>query len=581
MSAIEAYTRWSQYSGLPDAYKDELIAIVTNHSEIEDRFSQNLEFGTGGLRGKLGAGSNRMNLYTVGKATQGLALYLKSIQPSKIPAVAIAYDSRHMSPEFSLHTALVLAANGVRAYLFSKLEPTPLLSYAVRYLRADAGIVVTASHNPPDYNGYKVYGADGGQILNEAADGILAAIESVEDEFSVYTLSKEAAIEQNLLVFLDDTVAEAYQMELLKLHIPAVTDTARQELRIVYTPLHGTGNVPVREALVRAGYTNVKVVPEQELPNPNFSTVKSPNPEEAQAFTLAMELGKQIDAHLLMGTDPDADRVGVVVRNSQGEYVVLTGNQTGGLLLDFLISRRKAAGTLPQNGVVLKTIVTSELGRVIAEREGLKTIDTLTGFKYIADKIGEFETQGDREFLFGYEESYGYLIAPFVRDKDAVQTCLLIAEMTAYYLSQGITLYDALLRLYERVGFFREALVSLTLPGQEGMQKIKAIMEQLRTEIPVIAGWELTAVEDYLSQKRTEFLGESLDTAKETVHELHLPVSDVLKFFYSDGSWVAIRPSGTEPKIKLYVGVQAPTLLEADAKLALLTQTSRTLLEES
>ncbi|MDB5083655.1 MAG: alpha-D-phosphohexomutase, partial [Bacilli bacterium] len=377
---------------------------------------------------------------------------------------------------------------------------------------------------------------------------------------------------QGLLETIAPDVDEAYIMELKQLFISNLSEGARESLRIVYTPLHGTGNVPVRRILSEAGYAQVHVVPEQEKPDPDFSTVSSPNPEEPQAFKLAIELAKKIEADLIMGTDPDGDRVGVVVRNQQGEYIVLTGNQTGGLLLDFILQRRHETGNVPPNGLVLKTIVTSELGRVIADEYHLQTEDTLTGFKYIADKIGHYEATGEKQFLFGYEESYGYLIAPFVRDKDAVQACLMIAEMGAYYRSKGMTLYDALLQLFERIGYFQEALESVTMPGQEGHQQIKAILQRLREHPPELAGMKLVQVEDYLTQTRSK-------PGTDQTEQLHLPVSDVLKYFYDDHSWVAIRPSGTEPKIKLYIGVKAATLEQAERKLQTFRQASKAMLQ--
>ncbi|MBL0385475.1 phospho-sugar mutase [Tumebacillus sp. ITR2] len=545
------YQRWLHHQALEPHLLQELQGL-SEEKDIEDRFYRHLEFGTGGLRGVIGAGTNRMNTYTVRRVTEGLARYLvQHVEGAQNKGVVIAYDSRHMSPEFAAEAAGVLANHGVRAYLFQELRPTPELSFAVRHLGAAGGIVVTASHNPPEYNGYKVYGEDGGQLPPHAADQILAEIDKVEDELVLQALSLEEGIARGLITMLGDEIDELYTERLVGLSLqPELIRAVSDEVRIVFTPLHGTGNKPVRRVLEALGFRHVHVVPEQELPDPNFSTVKSPNPEERQAFTLAMKLAEEVDADVILGTDPDADRVGVVVRDAGGEFMVLNGNQTGALLLHYILEQRKANGTLPANGVMLKTIVTSNLGRAIAEKNGVTTVDVLTGFKFIGEKIKEYEETGAHTFLFGYEESYGYLIGDFVRDKDAVQAAMMAAEMAAYYKGQGKTLSQVLHEVYETYGTYLEDLLSFTFKGKEGQEKIAQMMEDLRrTPLTAMGSLQVEAAKDY---------AQGIEG---------LPKANVLKYVLTDGSWVAIRPSGTEPKIKFYFSAVADNRTVAMEKL--------------
>ncbi|EGL13546.1 MULTISPECIES: phospho-sugar mutase [unclassified Paenibacillus] len=544
------YEKWLQDPSIDEETKKELQSIAGQDKEIEDRFYKDLEFGTGGLRGVIGAGTNRMNLYTVGKATQALAEFaLKN--GGAHPSVVIAYDSRHQSPEFALEAALVLAGNGVKAYVFESLRPTPELSFAVRELKASAGIVVTASHNPPEYNGYKVYGADGGQLVPHDAEQVLANIQKIKGFDSVRKISRSEAEEKGLLEWLGGEMDEKYYAAVTSVsQHPDVIKQTSGDFRIVYTPLHGTGNKPVREALKRIGFEQVRVVKEQEQPDSNFSTVKSPNPEEREAFTLALRDAKEWDADIIVGTDPDADRMGAVVKDDKGEYFVLTGNQSGAIIVNYLLGSLKERGQLPSNGVVIKTIVTSEMGAVIAESYGAKVINTLTGFKYIGEKMTEFESTGEHQFLFGYEESYGYLAGTYARDKDAVVAAMLICEAAAYYKSQGKTLYDVLQELYRQHGFFLEKLESKTLKGKDGVEQIGRMMEDWRNNPPVsIEGVEVAEVEDYSRGING------------------LPKENVLKFKLKDGSWFCLRPSGTEPKIKFYFAVKGTTGDEAAKQL--------------
>lgn len=562
--AGKRYKHWVDHPDLPTHLKEELIRIEHDNKEIEDRFYKHLEFGTGGLRGVIGAGTNRINIYTIRKATQGLAQYISRFgQEAKGRGVAIAHDPRHQSKEFAEEAARVLAYNGIKAYLFDDLRPTPELSFAVRELGCIAGIVITASHNPPEYNGYKVYWEDGGQIPPESADAIIEEILGVEDELSVPVISLAQATDRGLIYILGKDMDDKYISRLKGLVLnPEKIEQMADELKIVYTPLHGTGNQPVRRVLEKVGFKQVYVVSEQEQPDPNFSTISSPNPEEHAAFAMAIELARKVDADVIMGTDPDADRVGFVVKDDQGEYRVLTGNQTGGLLLEYILSQRKQKGTLPANGVILKTIVTSEMGQAIAAHYGIETVNTLTGFKFIGEKIKQYEESGEKTFLFGYEESYGYLIGDFVRDKDAVQACLLGAEMAAYYKSKGMTLYQALLQLFEKYGYYQEDLISITLKGIEGMNKIESILEQFRSMPPrLIASQPVEIVRDYQSSQAYHIV-----TGQEEA--INLPQSNVLHYTLVDGSWFCIRPSGTEPKIKIYFSVIGETLKDSLEKLA-------------
>ena len=563
MNWKQEFDRWLSYAQLDAELKEQLENMKQDEKKIEDSFYKNLEFGTGGMRGELGAGTNRLNVYTVRKATKGLASFIEKLgEEAKKRGVVVAYDSRHKSPEFAMEVAATLGARGITTYVFESLRPTPVLSFAVRHLHTVSGIVLTASHNPPEYNGYKVYGEDGGQLPPKEADELISYVNAVEDELTVEVADVEQLKADGLLHIIGQEVDDAYAAELNNVIINnEMVQRVGKDLKIVFTPLHGTSNISVRRGLKEVGFTDVTVVKEQELPDPNFSTVKSPNPEEHAAFEYAIRDGEKVGADVLIATDPDADRLGVAVRNHNGEFQVLTGNQTGALMLDYLLSQKKENGTLPENGVVLKTIVTSEIGRTIAKAYGLDTVDTLTGFKFIGEKIRQYEESGQYEFQFGYEESYGYLIRPFCRDKDAVQSVLFACEVAAYYKSQGKTLYDGLLEVFEKYGFFREDLVSLTLKGKDGAEKIQEMMATFRENPPKeVAGLTVVAVEDYKASIVTSLQ----DGHKE---EIHLPKSNVLKYQLEDGSWFCLRPSGTEPKIKFYFGVKDSSLQNSEQKL--------------
>ncbi|PGZ54388.1 phosphoglucomutase [Bacillus anthracis] len=563
MNWKQEFSRWLSYAELDAELKEQLENMKQDEKKIEDSFYKNLEFGTGGMRGELGAGTNRLNVYTVRKATQGLAKFIEKLgEEAKKRGVVVAYDSRHKSPEFAMEVAATLGAHGITTYVFESLRPTPVLSFAVRHLHTVSGIVLTASHNPPEYNGYKVYGEDGGQLPPKEADELISYVNAVEDELTVEVADVEQLKADGLLHIIGQEVDDAYAAELNNVIInKEMVQKVGKDLKIVFTPLHGTSNISVRRGLKEVGFTDVTVVKEQELPDPNFSTVKSPNPEEHAAFEYAIRDGEKVGADVLIATDPDADRLGVAVRNHDGEFQVLTGNQTGALMLDYLLSQKKENGTLPENGVVLKTIVTSEIGRTIAKAYGLDTVDTLTGFKFIGEKIKQYEESGQYEFQFGYEESYGYLIRPFCRDKDAVQSVLFACEVAAYYKSQGKTLYDGLLEVFEKYGFFREDLVSITLKGKDGAEQIQEMMATFRENPPKeVAGLTVVAVEDY----KASIITSLQDGHKE---EIHLPKSNVLKYQLEDGSWFCLRPSGTEPKIKFYFGVQDNSLQNSEQKL--------------
>jgi len=563
MNWKQEFSRWLSYAQLDAELKEQLENMKQDEKKIEDSFYKNLEFGTGGMRGELGAGTNRLNVYTVRKATKGLASFIEKLgEEAKKRGVVVAYDSRHKSPEFAMEVAATLGARGITTYVFESLRPTPVLSFAVRHLHTVSGIVLTASHNPPEYNGYKVYGEDGGQLPPKEADELISYVDAIEDELTVEVADVEQLKADGLLHIIGQEVDDAYAAELNNVIInKEMVQKVGKDLKIVFTPLHGTSNISVRRGLKEVGFTDVTVVKEQELPDPNFSTVKSPNPEEHAAFEYAIRDGEKVGADVLIATDPDADRLGVAVRNHNGEFQVLTGNQTGALMLDYLLSQKKENGTLPENGVVLKTIVTSEIGRTIAKAYGLDTVDTLTGFKFIGEKIRQYEESGQYEFQFGYEESYGYLIRPFCRDKDAVQSVLFACEVAAYYKSQGKTLYDGLLEVFEKYGFFREDLVSLTLKGKDGAEQIQEMMATFRENPPKeVAGLTVVAVEDYKASIVTSLQ----DGHKE---EIHLPKSNVLKYQLEDGSWFCLRPSGTEPKIKFYFGVQDSSLQNSEQKL--------------
>lgn len=559
------YLSWAGFKNLDEDLKRKLEEISSDEAQLEDAFYKNLEFGTGGMRGEIGAGTNRMNIYTVRKATAGLAAYISSFgEEAKKRGAVIAFDSRHKSPEFALEAAKTLGTYGIKAYLFDELRPTPELSFAVRELNAYAGIVITASHNPPEYNGYKVYGPDGAQLALEPADQVIKYVDDIENELVLEIEEEQVLKQKGLIQIIGEEIDALYNEQLLTL--PENPQLAEEtDLEIVFTPLHGTSNKSVRRALMDLGYKNVHVVAEQELPDPNFSTVASPNPEEHAAFEQAIKLGNSVDADLLIATDPDADRLGIAVKNKQGEYVVLTGNQTGALLLDYLLTQKKEKQTLPQNGVILKTIVTSEIGRKIASEFGLPTIDVLTGFKFISEKINAYNESGEHSFLFGYEESYGYLVKDFARDKDAIQAAILAVEVCAYYKKQGKTLYEGLLEVFEKYGYYLEGLRSLTLKGIDGARQINGILDDFRNNPPKqIAKQHVVIEEDYRSSRKHSLL-------KNTQETIDLPKSNVLKYFLEDGTWVCLRPSGTEPKIKFYFGVQGTSMAEAEEKLAAVT----------
>lgn len=559
MDYQKRYREWLENDYFDADTKAELTAIKENDNEIKERFYKDLEFGTAGLRGVIGAGTNRMNIYTVRKATQGLANYiLKNGAQSR--GVAIAYDSRRMSPEFADESALCLAANGIKAYVFESLRPTPELSFAVRKLNCIAGINITASHNPPEYNGYKVYWEDGAQITPPHDTGIMAEVEAVTDYATVKTMSLEAAKEAGLYEVIGEAVDDAYMEELKKqvIHQDAI-DQMNKDLKIVYSPLHGTGNIPVRRILKELGFENVYVVKEQELPDGNFPTVSYPNPEAKEAFELGLKLAKDVDADLVLATDPDADRLGVYVKDTKsGEYKVLTGNMSGCLLADYEISQTKAVKGLPKDGCLIKSIVTSNMAKAIAESYGVKLIDVLTGFKFIGQQILEFEKTGIGTYLFGFEESYGCLIGTYARDKDAIVATMALCEAAAYYKTLGKTLWDAMIDMYEKYGYYKDDIQPITLKGIEGLEKIQNILETLRKEPPAeIGGYGVQRARDYkagtIKDLRT---GETSDTG--------LPASNVLYYELENDAWVCVRPSGTEPKVKFYYGIKGNSLENAD-----------------
>ena len=559
MKAAEQFEKWLNDPYFDDETKKELLSIRNNPKEIEDRFYKDLEFGTAGLRGVIGAGTNRMNVYTVRKATQGLANYIiKNNGQSR--GVAIAYDSRHMSPEFADEAALCLNANNIKAYVFDSLRPTPELSFAVRYYGCIAGINITASHNPSEYNGYKVYWEDGAQITPPHDTGITEEVNKVSDYSQVKTMNKDDAIRNGLYIVINTEVDDAYLdvLKSLTLH-PEVIKEQAESIKIVYTPLHGTGNIPVRRTLKELGFKNVFVVPEQEKPDGDFPTVSYPNPESAEAFELALKLAKKEDADLVLATDPDADRLGVWVRDKAGEYHCLTGNMSGCLIAEYEISQRKAVKGLPADGALITTIVSTKLSKAIAASYGTKYIEVLTGFKYIGQQILEFEKSGHGTYLFGFEESYGCLIGTYARDKDAVSASVALCEAAAYYKSKGLTLWDAMTAMYEKYGYYKDGVQSITLSGIEGLQKIQDIMNSLRANAPKqIGGFDVIAVRDYKTGKI-----KNIATGEES--ETGLPASNVLYFELTGNAWVCVRPSGTEPKLKLYYGICGKSTDDADA----------------
>lgn len=563
MNWKEIAEKWLNFDGLDQQLKDHLNKVKNDEKALEELFYKNLEFGTGGMRGEIGPGTNRMNIYTVRKASFGLAQYLLSKgEESAKRGVVISYDPRYKSSEFALEVAKTVGKLGIKAYLFKELRPTPELSFAVRHFGAAAGVMVTASHNPPEYNGYKVYGDDGGQLPPKEADELISYVNQVENELSLEVADEADLLENGLLQYIGEEVDDIYLDYVQKIQLNReVIEKVKNDFKIVFTPLHGTANKLIQKGLKMFGFQNVTVVKEQEHPDPNFSTVQSPNPEEHAAFELAIQYGKEINADILLGTDPDSDRLGVAVKNNQGEYIVLTGNQTGAIMLHYLLSQKKEKGNLPENGIVLKTIVTSEIGRAIAESFGLKTLDTLTGFKFIGEKIKEYKQTGEYKFQFGYEESYGYLIGDFVRDKDAIQAALFVTEVAAYYKAQEKSLYDALLEIFEEYGYFKESLESLTLKGKDGAEQIAKILEDFRENPPKeVAGKTIVAVEDYKTSIRKEFSNGKLSP-------ISLPKSNVLKYFLEDGSWFCVRPSGTEPKCKFYFSVVGQSLKDSEEKV--------------
>ncbi|MBU3155574.1 phospho-sugar mutase [Clostridium estertheticum] len=559
MTYIKRYEEWVNNKYFDEETREELKSIKNDNKEIEDRFYMDLEFGTAGLRGKLGAGLNRMNIYIISRATQGLADYIKEYGKEYMDrGVAIAYDCRHYSVKFAATAAQVLAANGIKAYLFEELRPTPELSYAVRTLHTAAGIVVTASHNPKEYNGYKVYWEDGAQILSSTAKGITEKIKSITDFSTIKLMDIEEAKKKGLIVILGKAMDDEYMEKVKGL---AIRDNIDKDIKIVYTPLNGTGNVPVRRVLKERGFTNIIVVPEQEKPDPDFTTVGYPNPEDVKAFKYARALGKKEGAELLIATDPDCDRLAIMVRDTLGEYVAFNGNQTGAILIKYVIEGMKENGTLPKNAAIVKSLVTGDLGRAIATKYGVETFEVLTGFKNICGKVNDFKKDNSFEFIFGYEESIGYVAGTFVRDKDAVIASMLLCEAAAYYKLKGKTLLDILNEIYVEFGYYRENLISLVLEGIEGQERISRMMVEYRKDyLLTIGSSKLTKFIDYEVEK-------SYDILNGTEEPSGIEKSNVLKFYFDDDSWYAVRPSGTEPKIKIYMYSKGKTLKAAEEKL--------------
>ncbi|VRA85231.1 phosphoglucomutase [Streptococcus pneumoniae] len=561
MSYQENYQKWVDFVELPDYLRQDLENM--DEKTKEDAFYTNLEFGTAGMRGLVGAGTNRINIYVVRQATEGLARLIESKGGNeKERGVAIAYDSRHFSPEFAFESAAVLAKHGIKSYVFESLRPTPELSFAVRHLNCFAGIMVTASHNPAPFNGYKVYGEDGGQMPPHDADALTTYIRAIENPFAVEVADVETEKASGLIEVIGEAVDVEYLKEVKDVNInPALIEEFGKDMKIVYTPLHGTGEMLARRALAQAGFDSVQVVEAQATADPDFSTVTSPNPESQAAFALAEELGRQVGADVLVATDPDADRVGVEVLQKDGSYLNLSGNQIGAIMAKYILEAHKNAGTLPENAALCKSIVSTDLVTKIAESYGATMFNVLTGFKFIAEKIQEFEEKHNHTYMMGFEESFGYLIKPFVRDKDAIQAVLVVAELAAYYRSRGLTLADGIEEIYKEYGYYAEKTISVTLSGVDGAEQIKAIMAKFRNNAP--KEWNatsITVVEDFKAQTAT--------VADGTVTNLTTPPSDVLKYTLADGSWIAVRPSGTEPKIKFYIAVVGETNEESQAKIA-------------
>ena len=560
MSYQENYQKWVDFAELPDYLRKDLENM--DEKTKEDAFYTNLEFGTAGMRGLIGAGTNRINIYVVRQATEGLARLIESKGGNeKERGVAIAYDSRHFSPEFAFESAAVLAKHGIKSYVFESLRPTPELSFAVRHLNCFAGIMITASHNPAPFNGYKVYGEDGGQMPPHDADALTTYIRAIENPFAVEVADVEAEKASGLIEVIGEAVDAEYLKEVKDVNInPALIEEFGKDMKIVYTPLHGTGEMLARRALAQAGFDSVQVVEAQATPDPDFSTVKSPNPENQAAFALAEELGRQVGADVLVATDPDADRVGVEVLQKDGSYLNLSGNQIGAIMAKYILEAHKNAGTLPENAALCKSIVSTDLVTKITESYGAIMFNVLTGFKFIAEKIQEFEEKHNHTYMMGFEESFGYLIKPFVRDKDAIQAVLVVAELAAYYRSRGLTLADGIEEIYKEYGYYAEKTISVTLSGVDGAEQIKAIMAKFRNNAPKEwNGTAISVIEDFKAQTSTATDG--------TVTALTTPPSDVLKYTLADGSWIAVRPSGTEPKIKFYIAVVSETNEESQAKI--------------
>ena len=562
---FEKYNEWLNDDCFDDETKKELESIRDNEEEIKDRFYKELEFGTAGLRGVIGAGTNRMNKYTVGRATQGLANFINKMKIEN-PSVVISYDSRHMSKEFSEIAALVLNANGIKVNLFDNLRPVPELSFSVRYLNATAGIMITASHNPPEYNGYKVYWSDGAQIVPPIDKGIIDEVLAIEDFSLIKTINKNEAIESGLLNYVGEEIDDAFINALKSSCLnPEIIKKEVKNVKIVYTPLHGAGNLPVQRILKELGFENVYVVPEQEKPDGDFPTVSYPNPEDSKAFELALKLAKEVDADVVLATDPDADRLGVFSKMNNGKYVSYTGNMSALLICEYELSQKKEKGILPNNGAIITTVVSSELTKAIAENYGAKVFETLTGFKWIGEKIRKFEEENSYKYLFGFEESYGCLIAPHARDKDGISAVMALCEATAFYKNKGWSLWEQMIKIYEKYGYYREGQVSIVLKGADGAEEIKNKMAKMRSNPPTeLAGLNVLEVRDYQEHVIKKADGE--------VSETDLPTSNVLYYELSNNSWCCVRPSGTEPKIKFYMGVKGSTMQDAENQLAVLSE---------
>ena len=561
MKFLQKYKEWINSKTISEEIKSELTSLK-DEKEIEDRFYKDLDFGTAGLRGVIGAGTNRMNTYTVSKATQGYAMYLNNNFEN--PSVAIAYDSRNMSEDFAKATALTFAANKVKVYLYESLRPTPMLSFTVRELNCSGGVVITASHNPKQYNGYKVYGQDAGQITDEGVHEILSYINNIDIFEDVKTISEEEAMEKGLLQYIGEDIDKVYieKVKSLILRKELVNEKAK-DLNIIYTPIHGSGLMPIKRVLTELGFEKLSIVKEQEKPDGDFPTTPYPNPESKQVFELALEMAKDINPDIIFGTDPDADRIGVIVKDNSGEYKVLTGNETGMLLAHYMLKSLKDRNELPENAAVIKTIVTTEAVKNIVESFNATLINTLTGFKYIGEKIKEFEETNSNTFIFGLEESYGYLAGTFVRDKDAVIAATLITEMTLYYKEKGLTLYEALINLYEEYGYTKETLVSIELQGKEGQDKITKCIDTLRNDkVTEINGIKVVKAFDYKLSEEVSY--ENNDVTKS---EINLPKSNVLKYILEDDSWFVVRPSGTEPKMKVYLSIVGESLKSSEEKI--------------